>query len=452
MNTETKVGLFLLAALSVILTSILTLGNVQFFSRNHRYYVDFANVEALPAKALVKVAGVEIGKVRKVSLVEGHARVTIDIDPEVELHENASARVESTGIIGTKFIELRPGSSSLPILPNKSAIRGEEAAGLNQMINKLSTLFESDEKNGNAVDNFKETMANIRNITRALNVAMGNHAGEMEEIVMNVRDLTASLKVFSAHLEEISTEKKEDFKTAITKFKDVGDKLDALLAKVSRGEGTIGALMTDKQTEQNVKEAVASIKDSANSAKKILGRFTAVNIYWDYRYRYDMTDNEGRHDLALKFVPRPGKFYALGVTNMSVNDQSDEEHTLFERRNRVLAVMGNDLGPFTGYIGAVRSRGGGGLNFRPFFFNPKWDRRVELNAELSDPMRDRLVQGRHLDTPWVGVGAHVALNKWLWIGARAEDIFERVAYQAYMNINFRDQDLAYMFGLASVAR
>ncbi len=437
--------MFLLAAIGAILTSILTLGNVQFFSRSHRYFVDFQNVEALPPKAAVKVAGVEIGKVRKVELVNGRARVTIDINPDVPVYADAVARVDSTGIIGTKFIDLNPGTQGQPELPHKSAIRGVEGASLNQMIAKLGSLFEEDEKHGDAVGNFKETMANIRNISRALNQAMGQHGTEMEEIVMNVRDLTASIKAFSADLEDISGDKKEDIKVMIEKFRGVGEKLDILLAKVNRGEGAIGALLNDKETEKDVKETVSS-------AKKLLGGFTRMNVYWNYRYRYDSVDDEGRNDLSLKLVPRPGKFYAFGATNINTKDVNDEEHTLFERQNRISAVIGSDFGPFTGYVGALYSRGGGGINFRPFFMYPKLNRRIELNAELSDPKRDRMVQGRHLDTPLVNAGAHVAITNWLWVGARAQDIYERASFQTYMNIIFRDADIASLFGLASVAR
>lgn len=451
MNTETRVGLFLLASAVAIMAAILSLGNVQLFSRNHRYYVDFNNVEALPPKAAVKVAGVEIGKVRKVSLVEGKARVTIDIDPDVKVHEDGNARVDSTGIIGTKFVNLYPGTEMSPVLKNGSTIKGVEAVGLNQMIEKLGGLFDPDPKYGNSVDNLKETIANIRNVSRALNQAMGNHAQEMEEIVMNVRDLTASIKVVSAHLEDITTHSKEDVKVAIEKFRGVGEKLDALLAKVSNGEGAIGALMNDKATEANVKEAVASIKDTANEAKEVLGRFTRINVYWDYRQRYDFRDNQSRGDLAIKFVPRPGKFYALGVTNLGEVPE-DEKHTQYERKNRFVGVIGQDFGPFTGYAGAIRSRGGAGLNFRPLFFLPKWNRRFEIGGEIMDPKRDYYVKGHHFDQAFVDLSAHVAVTKWLWLGVRAEDILERAAFQSYLNIIFRDQDLPYFFGFAALSR
>jgi phospholipid/cholesterol/gamma-HCH transport system substrate-binding protein len=451
MNHETKVGLFLMVAIGAILASIVFLGNVCLFQRSHRYFVDFKNVEALPPKAAVKIAGVEIGKVRRVELVDGRARVTIDIKPQIKLHSNSSALIGSTGIIGTKFVELDPGTEEFPVLNDGDTIKGLEAASLNEMFKKISALFEKDEKHGDVVSNLKETIANIRNVSRALDIAMGQHAMDMEAIVINVRDLTQSAKVVAQHLEEITTERKEDFKVAIEKFRGVGEKLDDILAKVKSGQGMLGALVSDEKAGKDVKEAVASIKDTAASAKKVLGRFTMINTYWNIRYRYDFKDDEGRTDLGLTFVPRPGKFYGFGVTNVG-EPIEDEKHLAYERKNRIVAVLGKEYGPFTGYAGAIRSRGGAGLSFRPLMFSKKWYRRFELNAEASDFSRDRTVKGHQFDRAFVSAGAHMALTKWLWIGARAEDLLERAAFQAYTNIVFRDEDLAYFFGFASFSK
>jgi phospholipid/cholesterol/gamma-HCH transport system substrate-binding protein len=451
MNQETKVGFFLIASIAAILAGILFLGNLKIFSHDHRFHVMFDNVEALPPKAAVKVAGVEIGKVRHVELVGGRARVTIDIDPKVAVYENATASVGSTGIIGTKFIELKPGGAPAPELKDGANIEGLSERSLNEMISKLSSLFENDDQYGNAVTNLKETIANIRNVSRALNIAMGEHGSDMEAIVMNVRDLTDSLKTFSGHLAEISTEHKEDIKVAIEKFRDVGEKLDSILAKIQEGKGVIGTLVNDDQAGKDTKEAVANIKDTAKEAKKFFGRISSMNVYWNYRYRYDTREGEGRSDLGLKFVPRPGKFYAFGVTNLG-NVPENEKHTQFERKNKVTAVMGADLGPFTGYAGAVRSDGGLGLNFRPLFWDPELARRFELTAEATEFKREREVNGQLLDKPWLAFGAHIAATRWLWLGARVEDVLEHSAFMAYTNITFRDEDIAALLGLAAVAR
>lgn len=451
MNQETKVGFFLLAAISAILASILMLGNIKLFSRQTKYFIEFADVEALPPKAGVKIAGVEIGKVQKVSLVNGRALVTIRIAPDISLHDDATGRIGSTGVIGTRFVELFPGSVSRPVLPPESILRGENASSLNQMIAKISALFEEDEKHGNAVDNLKATLAHIRNVASSLDSSVGQRSEDLNDIVSNIKDLTESAKVFTAHLEEISTERKEDVKLALQKFKDVSVKLDTILAKIQSGEGTIGTLVNDEQTATDVKEAVSSIKETAQSAKKVLGRFTMVHTYWNYRLRYDTRDDEARSDVGITFVPVPGKYYSLAVTNVG-EVPSNEKNTEVERKNRFTATLGADWGPFTGYAGAIRSRGGIGLNIKPFYKKPKWGKRLELNAEAADFNRDRVVNGETLQGTWLAAGAHVALRRWWWVGVRGEDLLDRAAFHIYTNITFRDEDFAYLMGLASIAR
>lgn len=451
MGQETKVGAFLLVALAAIMASIVILGDINLFRRTTGYYVDFKDVQALPPQAAVKISGVEVGKVKSISLVDGKARVDIRIDPKIKLYQDAGSRIGSTGVIGTRFVEIIPGNPQTGVLEPGSLIQGINGSSVEDMMAKLGTLFEDDPENGNIADNLKATMANLRHITDSLNMAIGDHPKEMKEIVMNVRDLTQSVKVFSRHLEEISTEKKEDFKMAIEKFRGVGEKLDAILAKVQRGEGAIGALMSDEKTAGEVKEAVTSIKETAQSAKKVVGRFTMINTYWNYRYRYDFKDDEGRSDIGVTFVPRPGKFYSIGATNVGepVHNESTEA---FERKNRIMAVMGADYGPFTGYAGAIRSRGGVGAAFRPLWKSAKFKDRLSIQAEASDFSRDRVVKGERLDRTWMAVGLHAAITRWWWIGVRGEDILERSAFQAYTNIVFRDEDFAYLMGLASVAR
>ena len=164
-----------MAALGAILTSILTLGNVQFFSRHHRYYVDFTNVEALPPKAAVKVAGVEIGKVRKISLVDGRARVTIAVDPEIPIYANAVARVGSTGIIGTKFIELMPGSPQTGVLASEGTIRGENGGSSGRHILQPDHLPPAVQLKKCSEDRGKNNSHDSQVPTWRLTVVIGHH-------------------------------------------------------------------------------------------------------------------------------------------------------------------------------------------------------------------------------------------------------------------------------------
>jgi hypothetical protein len=77
---------------------------------------------------------------------------------------------------------------------------------------------------------------------------------------------------------------------------------------------------------------------------------------------------------------------------------------------------------------------------------------VELEAEAYNFGRDEVVRGVAMKGPVVNVGARVnALTPWLWIGGQVEDVGERKNFNANMNLSFRDEDIAYVLGLAGLA-
>ncbi|MCB4756034.1 MAG: MlaD family protein [Elusimicrobia bacterium] len=451
MSQETKVGMFLIAAIAAILASILFLGDVHLLTRRPTYTIDFEDVEALPPKAAVKMSGVEVGKVKRVQLINGRARVTVGINAGIPLYLNASATVGTTGIIGTRFVQMDPGTPDAGPLKPGGMIQGLKGTTINNAFDRIASLFDEDKKYGSAVLNLKATIYNIRRVSESLNTALGNHALELEEIVMNLRDLSHNTKVLMANLADISTEKKQDLRIMIEKLKDVSVKLDDIMTKIQKGEGTIGALVSDKQTAENVKGAVASIKETADSAKKVLGHFTRITTYWNYRYRYSNRDEEGRSDAGIYFVPREGKFYYVGASHVGVVPE-DEKHTKFERKNRFDALLGYTWGPLTGFGGVMRSSGGAGLKLKPLWGIKNWADRFELSAEINQFSRDREVQGHLLDRAFVALGAQFALTRWLWVGVRDEEILERPDVMGYANVVLKDEDLAYLLGLASFAR
>src|SRR5947209_438113 len=105
LSPESKVWLFVLAGLVVMVVSILLLGDIQFRPQN-RFHVLFKNVEGITDKSPVKISGVEVGSVKGVELVDDHARVTFTLSKEIRIYKNAKARIRSTGIIGTKFLAI----------------------------------------------------------------------------------------------------------------------------------------------------------------------------------------------------------------------------------------------------------------------------------------------------------------------------------------------------------
>ncbi len=109
---ETAVGLFVLVGLIAIAYMSIKLGNVQMFS--DKYYpvrANFTDISGLKVNAPVQMFGVKIGFVETIALdqKDAVASVTMMIDKEVELTDDAIVSVKTNGLIGDKYLKIAPG-------------------------------------------------------------------------------------------------------------------------------------------------------------------------------------------------------------------------------------------------------------------------------------------------------------------------------------------------------
>ena len=66
-------------------------------------------------------------------------------------------------------------------------IEGDPTFTFDEVMTKLGEFFKDDPVHGNASDNLKTAIANLRKVSDSLASAMGDQKKEMVEIVRNVR-------------------------------------------------------------------------------------------------------------------------------------------------------------------------------------------------------------------------------------------------------------------------
>lgn len=114
---EFGVGIFLIVGLFCLAYLSIKLGNLGLGSSNYEVNAMFPTVSGLKEKAMVTMAGVPIGNVRKIQLKNGQAEVTLGIEPQIQLEEDSIASIKTMGIIGDKYISITPGGSDAFIQP-----------------------------------------------------------------------------------------------------------------------------------------------------------------------------------------------------------------------------------------------------------------------------------------------------------------------------------------------
>ena len=111
-NLEITVGLFVILGILALGYLSVKLGQIPIGGRNS-YFVSavFSTVTGLSRGASVEIAGVRVGRVEKIKLEDYDAVVTLRLNNEVKVQEDAIVSIKTSGLIGAKYIRITPGGS-----------------------------------------------------------------------------------------------------------------------------------------------------------------------------------------------------------------------------------------------------------------------------------------------------------------------------------------------------
>ena len=176
------VGLFVILLGAAWLSISLWLAMGDFSTRYTRYLV-FMNesVSGLHLDAPVKYRGVEIGRVKGISLnpkLPEQVQLTLDIESDIPIREDTVAVLTVQGVTGIAFVDLTGGSNESPVLHAKQGqpypviksgpsffFRLDQAgseliANLNLLVRTVTDLLDDESKQA-----FRQAVMNIRDIT-----------------------------------------------------------------------------------------------------------------------------------------------------------------------------------------------------------------------------------------------------------------------------------------------
>jgi phospholipid/cholesterol/gamma-HCH transport system substrate-binding protein len=102
-DLEVVVGIFLLMGIFALGYISIRLGKMEVFGLGgYVVYADFPTVGGLKEGAAVEIAGVGVGRVQDIALVNYRARISLLINNGIELQEDTIASVRTKGLIGEK--------------------------------------------------------------------------------------------------------------------------------------------------------------------------------------------------------------------------------------------------------------------------------------------------------------------------------------------------------------
>jgi phospholipid/cholesterol/gamma-HCH transport system substrate-binding protein len=318
MSPETRVGLFVGAAVLVLFGFIFIVGDLAVLFRKPGFSVSatFDSVAGLDKRAAVKMAGVPVGYVRGFRLEGRRARVELTIYAGHEIPRDSTATMSQLGLLGEKTVEIVPGESP-EFCREGDTLRSAEGVGFDRIGPLLSSLGdelkEAARALGGALD--EETRAGVkRTLTGAAEAAeelrdfLGANGDDFgraardasrtfEAVEKAAARAAADLERTLAVLRDTVEENREGLRSNLEKIREVAGRveksielLNASLDRIQRGEGTVGRLVQDPALYDEAKEAIQGIRATS-------GRLSAIRLRLDIQGGY-----YGRSDLIRSSV------------------------------------------------------------------------------------------------------------------------------------------------------
>jgi phospholipid/cholesterol/gamma-HCH transport system substrate-binding protein len=168
MKAEAKVGLLFLATVALIGGFAYVLGVVAPFSDTQTINVLYNYAGGLEESSPVRVMGIKVGRVKKILFdpnqkdengQEVKLKVVIEVEKKAwtSIRKDSSYFINLAGVIGEKFLEISPGSTSEPEIENGATVRGEDPPRIDQLISQsyglAGKIIEIVNKNEGSVTN-----------------------------------------------------------------------------------------------------------------------------------------------------------------------------------------------------------------------------------------------------------------------------------------------------------
>lgn len=134
---ELVVGVFVLIGIISLGYLSIKLGKLEIIGGD-LYEVDalFNSASGLKPGATVEIAGVEVGRVKTISLREDRAMVKLAVQNGTKLYSDTIASIKTRGIIGEKFLALSPGGGGDPLKPGDAIRDTESGLDLEELVSQ----------------------------------------------------------------------------------------------------------------------------------------------------------------------------------------------------------------------------------------------------------------------------------------------------------------------------
>lgn len=282
---EVTVGTLVVGAIVIFVLGTMWLGGRSLKTGTNTVQVSFEDVGNLKRGNPVKVSGVTLGNVEEIEFQGmGKVLVSIGLDPRVAPKADATAELSSVGLVGDLVIRFNPGKAAEP-LPAGKVIQGTTERGMMSIGQELADKAKDalggvqEVANKRLADDLHNTLTSIQRLSDTYANTRNGPSAELTETLKSLQGASRrldstladpSIKRTLAQTESLTVR----FNKLADQLAGTGTRIDSILSKVNRGDGTAGRMVNDSTLYVQLRDLSASLKAFVDDLRKNPGKIS----------------------------------------------------------------------------------------------------------------------------------------------------------------------------------
>ncbi len=329
---DLRVGLLALSSFIIVVTTIILMGGgqINLFKETLKYRTFFPEANGLKTGSEVWLAGVEVGEVSVVRFSDpddikavGAIEVELIVEEDVarQIRNDSVASLRTIGLLGDKYVEIQPGTPDAPVLRPGSTIPGislstfdelvgvgrTTAQGFNELMVQLRLLAEDINNQEGTLGKiihddtiYNNLNATVQRTDRMLDKAengpgtlgrlmsdptvYNNLVISLQKAQYTITALDSSLLMANDLINMLQNSegtigKLTNDPEMYDQMKHTLDRLDGLIQSVERGEGSLGKLVKNETTVQELEGLIIDMRTLIRDVRENPEKYIKVSVF-----------------------------------------------------------------------------------------------------------------------------------------------------------------------------
>ena len=319
---ETRLGIFFALALIVAVIVLEMVGAADFFKQGYIIHAGFKNVQELKKGDPVKMAGVEIGRVESIRLVDTQARVSMKIEGKHQIKTDSKATIKFAGLMGQNFVSIEGGTPTAPRIEPGGFIEAGSQPDLSELMAKLQNV-------ASGVEGLTKSFSaeNLSTLIGPMNDFLRQNSTNLTAILSNTANVSFQISqgrgsvgrliyddtFYNTTMATVSSLQAagSQAQSFLTEARGMLGKAGGLLDEVSTGQGTIGRLIKEDKLYVQTAEAMDNLNQILQKMNR--GEGTVGKLINDETFLKNARMTLQKVDKATEGLEDQGPLSVLGI-------------------------------------------------------------------------------------------------------------------------------------------